>query len=418
LKIPILNIVKMKITKSQLFLTIILFTVTTTSFTQIDDRSLIPHRITLNITEEPATSIAVTWRTMKIIKQPQVRIAKSTGWIDFENKLSSISTKTEEVILLDSTKVYHYSSVVKDLLPNTLYIYCVGGDSVWSEWNHFRTAKEDNTRLTFTYFGDMQHDIKKFGSRVFRKALTLSPNSNFWLFSGDLLDRAEYDYQWDEFFQASGFITSVMPCVLAAGNHEYADTVVNGVEVETFVELWRHHITQPTSEIDGLSETVFSFIYQGVRFIVLNGNEKLEEQSEWLEKVLAKNKSLWTIVTIHQPIYSMGKNRDQRKTKNAFLHLFDKYNVDLVLQGHDHVYARTFKLKNDKIVSDNERGTVYITSNSGSDDYNIQSINSHFAIKHSTKAQLFQIISIDNNKLQMNTYTATGDLYDNFELTK
>ena len=415
----ILNIVNPMRTKVQLYFTIIiLFSVTATSFTQIDDKSLTPHRIMLNITEDPAASIAVTWRTIKEVKQPQVRIAKSTGWIEFENNLSSITAKTENVILLDSTKVFHYSVVVKDLQPNTLYIYCVGGDSVWSEWNQFRTAKEDNSPFTFTYFGDMQHDIKKFGSRVFRKALTLSPNSNFWLFSGDLLDRADYDYQWNEFFQASGFITAVMPCVLATGNHEYADTVINGTEVETLVELWRHHITQPTSKIDGLSETVFSFIYQGVRFIVLNGNEKLEEQSAWLEKVLTENKSLWTIVTIHQPIYSMGKKRDQRKTKNAFLHLFDKYNVDLVLQGHDHVYARTHKLKNDKIVRDNESGTVYITSNSGSDDYNIQSINSYMTFKHSNKAQLFQIISIDSNKLQMCSYTATGELYDNFELIK
>lgn len=415
----ILNIVKLKITSSQLVLfIIILFNVTPISKSQIVDRNITPHRIILNITEEPTTSIAVTWRTVCETKQPQVRIAKSTGWIEFENNLSSISAKTEKVILLDSTKVFHYSVVVKDLQPNTLYIYCVGGDSVWSEWNQFRTAKQDNSPFTFTYFGDMQHDIKKFGSRVFRKAFSLAPNSSFWLFSGDLLDRAEYDYQWDELFQASGFIPSVMPMVLATGNHEYADTVINGTEVETLVELWRSHITQPSSEIDGLSETVFSFIYQDVRFIVLNGNEKLEEQSAWLEKILAENKSLWTIVTIHQPIYSMGKKRDQRKTKNSFMHLFDKYNVDLVLQGHDHVYARTFKLNNDKIVSDNESGTVYITSNSGSDDYNTQSINSHLTVKHSNKAQLFQIISIDGNKLQMSTYTANCELFDNFELTK
>ena len=284
----ILYIVNLKITKAQLFLTIIiLFTVTARSFSQIDDGNLIPHRILLNITEEPATSIAVTWRTLKEVKQPQVRIAKSTGWIEFENNLSSISARTEKVILLDSTKIFHYSAVVINLDPNELYVYCVGGDSVWSEWNQFKTAEQKNTPLVFTYFGDIQHDIKKFGSRVLRKALSISPNSNFWLFSGDLLDRAEYDYQWNEFFQASGFITSVIPCVLVTGNHEYADTVINGVEVVTLAELWRSHLTQPSAEIAGLDETVFSFDYQGVRFIILNGNEKLEEQSEWLEKVLA-----------------------------------------------------------------------------------------------------------------------------------
>jgi acid phosphatase type 7 len=385
---------------------------------QVTDNRLYPQRIMLNLTDEPSASIAVTWRTQSEIKQPQVRIAKSTGWTEFENNISTNRAKTEKVILLDSTEVFHYSIVIRDLLPNTLYVYSVGGDSVWSEWNQFRTAKGENASFVFTYFGDMQHDVKKFGSRVFHKALSVSPNSNFWLFSGDLLDRAEYDYQWDEFFQAANFVTTVMPCVLAAGNHEYADTEINGVEVENLAELWRNHITQPTSEIVGLEETVFSFIYQGVRFIELNGNERLEEQSKWLEKVLVENKSLWTIVTVHQPIYSMGKKRDQRKTKNAFMHLFDKYNVDLVLQGHDHVYARTHKLKNDKIVSDFESGTVYISSNSGSDDYNTQSINTHLTIKHSNKAQLFQVISINQNRLQMNTYTATGELFDSFELIK
>ena len=383
-----------------------------------DDEKLIPQRIMLNLTEEPATSIAVTWRTIVETEQPQVRLAKATGWIELDNNLSSISAKTEKVILLDLTEGFHYSVVIRDLRPNTLYVYSVGGDSVWSEWNQFKTAEQKNAPLVFTYFGDIQHDIKKFGSRVLRKALSISPNSDFWLFSGDLLDRAEYDHQWNEFYQASGFITSVMPCVLVAGNHEYADTVINGVGNETLAELWRSHITQPSSQITGLDETVFSFVCQGVRFIVLNGNEKLEEQSEWLEKVLAENKSTWTIVAVHQPIYSMGKGRDQRQTKNAFMHLFDKYNVDLVLQGHDHVYARTYKLKNDRIVNDNESGTVYITSNSGSDDYNIESINSHLAIKRSNKAQLFQVISISQNNLKMNTFTATGELYDEFKLTK
>ena len=302
--------------------------------------------------------------------------------------------------------------------PNTLYVYSVGGDSVWSEWNQFRTAKGENAPFVFTYFGDMQHDVKKFGSRVFREAIAVLPNANFWLFSGDLFDRAEYDYQWDEFFQASNYITSVIPSVFATGNHEYADTVINGVEVETLVELWRNHITQPTSEIVGLEETVFSFIYQGVHFIVLNSNERLEEQSKWLEKVLITNASMWIIVALHHPIYSMGKNRDQKKTKNIFMPLFDKYNVDLILQGHDHVYARTYKLKNDEIVGNCERGTVYITSNSGSDDYSTESINSKYAIKHSNKAQLFQVISINQNRLQMNTYTATGELFDSFELIK
>lgn len=114
-----------------------------------------------------------------------------------------------------------------------------------------------------------------------------------------------------------------MPSVFVTGNHEYIDTIINGQETDILAELWKVQITQPKGEIASLDETVFYFDYQGVRFIVLNGNEKLEEQTIWLDKVLSENKNKWTIVAIHQPIYSMSKGRDQKNTRNAFLPAFD-----------------------------------------------------------------------------------------------
>jgi 3',5'-cyclic AMP phosphodiesterase CpdA len=151
---------------------------------------------------------------------------------------------------------------------------------------------------------------------------------------------------------------------------------------------------------------------------VLNGNEKLQEQADWLNSILSGNPNFWTIVAIHHPIYSMSKGRDQRNTRNAFLQIFDKYNVDLVLQGHDHVYARTHKMKDGKPVGPNEKGTVYVTSNSGSDEYTPKSDYTKYAIKIGNKSQLFQKISINKNKLEFKSYTVTGVLNDSFELKK
>lgn len=388
------------------------------SYAQDEKYGKIPNRILLNVTMRPESSIAVSWQTIESINQPVVEIAMASPWTEFEKKSRMIKSKTEKKSNTWLVQGFHYSAIIDSLAPNTLYAYRVGGDSIWSEWNQFKTAKNEFSPFTFTYFGDIQHDVKKFGSRVLRNAFSMSPNSSFWLFTGDIVDKAELDYQWNEFFTAASFITSIIPSVLVAGNHEYADTLINGKKEEILIELWRSHILQPEIAIKGIEETVFYFDYQGVRFIVLNGNEKLEEQSKWLENVLNNNSNTWTIIAIHQPIYSMSKGRDQRKTKNAFLPLFDKYNVDLVLQGHDHVYARTFKLKNDAILADNEKGTVYVTSNSGSDEYKLNSLNSGLTVKWDNKDQLFQVITVDKNLLQFKTYTVTGFLYDFFELKK
>ncbi|MBK8946349.1 MAG: metallophosphoesterase family protein [Ignavibacteriae bacterium] len=402
----------------RIFIFILLISIKIIGQNQSTKIDIIPQRIILNLTELPATELAVTWMTKDSVENSLIQISKAKPWADFVDSVFSYNAFSSSLNNGKSKNVFFHSVKISELLPDTKYVYRVGGDSIWSEWNQFKTSNNKNEEFEFTYFGDMQHDVKKFGSRVFRKAIQTSPNSSFWLFSGDLLDRAEFDYQWEEYFQATSFISSIMPAVFAAGNHEYADTIINGNETEILAELWKSHITQPSCSIKGLDETVFSFEFQGVRFIILNGNEKLEEQAKWLEQILENNNSIWTIVTIHQPIYSMGKNRDQRKTKNAFVSLFDKYNVDIVLQGHDHVYARTHKIKNDKIVNNSEHGTVYITSNSGSDSYSAKSLNSHLTVKHANSAQLFQVISIKKRNLQMCTYTATGELYDKFELTK
>ena len=72
------------------------------------------------------------------------------------------------------------------------------------------------------------------------------------------------------------------------------------------------------------------------------------------------------------------------------------------MQGHDHVYARTYKLHNGKIVNENDKGTIYITSNSGTDSYFLESVNKNLAVKYENKLQLFQKITIDKNILNFN----------------
>ncbi len=380
--------------------------------------NLVPKRIILNLTPNPTHEMAVSWRTDSLPEDPMVQYHVASNWVDFEDKVKSVIAET---IVFKSDSVnnaYYHKAIIRNLDPNTPYVYRVGSGNIWSPWKQFKTASGDKNPFEFVWFGDAQHDLESHVSKVFQKALMTSPDASFWLFSGDLVDEPFRDYQMNEAFNAWGFIPSVIPQVLAAGNHEYTDVIIDGREVEYLEKNWLVHFNQPHNGIPNLKGTSFHFDYQGVKFIVLNGNEKLNEQAVWLNQVLEKNENKWTIVVVHQPFYSMGKKRNQRKIHDAFLSILDKYNVDLVLQGHDHVYSRTKKMFNDKVVNDGDKGTVYLISQCGTDAYTIDSPNLSINEKVENKIQLFQIISVNGSSLQYKSVTVTGEIFDEFEIVK
>jgi hypothetical protein len=118
--------------------------------------------------------------------------------------------------------------------------------------------------------------------------------------------------------------------------------------------------------------------YQGVRLIALDvnvfANEDLvteakqrvwDKQLEWLTETLSKNPNRWTIVVQHQPIYDVAKGREYDDMRKALAPLYEKYHVDLVLQGHDHAYARTHKVAQDRVVDPAAPGVIYAISVSG-----------------------------------------------------
>ncbi len=376
-----------------------------------------PERIILNLTINPSSSIAVTWHTKESYPQSFVEFAEATNWVEFKEHTVKTPTQMNELNYKNNIS-YTYSTVLNDLKPNTLYVYRVGYDSVMSEWNQFRTASEGNQPFRFVYFGDPQNGIREDLSRVFRKAILTAPDASFWLFAGDLTDLPD-ESMWEEWFDATGFIHRIVPSIMAIGNHDLYFEMVNGKKKKTDkYPLWQSLFTLPENGPQGLEESVYYVDYQGVRFIVLNTNYRLEDQAEWLENVLSNNPNKWTIVTYHHPVYSTGEGRDNRDIRETFMPIFDKFNVDLVLQGHDHTYARTYKIYQGKISVDESKGTVYITSVSGPKQYSANPMYKDLIAKLGTFTQLFQVIDIQGDRLIYNSYTVTGELYDHFELTK
>lgn len=381
------------------------------SFSEFHKASLIPDRIALTMTEDPATSISVTWRTSKLDKEPVAEIALATGGPEFLNAITTakVTTQKLEFRIADS---YYHTATFTGLKPDTTYLYRVGSKNKTSEWNEFKTAKKSDDRFSFVYFGDAQNAIKAMWSRVSRRGLRDMPNASFFLHAGDLVNTADSDSEWGEWFYAGGWINRSIPIVATPGNHEYGS---NGLS-----RHWRPNFEFPLNGPKGLEETAYYFDYQGTRFISLNSSREIEKQIEWLDKVLTGNKSNWTILTSHHPFYSPAASRDNPKMRELFAPLFEKHRIDLCLQGHDHSYTRTFQTKLAKTYEESPgarhvlNGTVFAVSVSGPKMYQAKKRNVMQRVAEGT--QLYQLVTVEKNRIHYQAKTAAGELYDEFEL--
>jgi len=104
--------------------------------------------------------------------------------------------------------------------------------------------------------------------------------------------------------------------------------------------------------------------------------------------------------------------------REALLPLYDKYGVDLVLQGHDHLYARSQKLAGGKIVAPDAPGTVYIISVSGPKMYEVDHRFESLMAKIIPHRQMYQVVDVDGDRLTLHAYSSEGEQLDGFQLEK
>ena len=95
-----------------------------------------------------------------------------------------------------------------------------------------------------------------------------------------------------------------------------------------------------------------------VRIVVLDSEHADDpEQRRWLEQVLAlpQPSGTWTIAAMHHPAYSAGHHGSTAEVQKNWVPLFTRYDVPLVLAGHDHDYQRSLPLD----------GVTYVVSGGG-----------------------------------------------------
>ena len=373
----------------------------------------IPDRIVLNWSGDPATTASVTWRTDASITNAEGQIAVADASPNFTTWARTEKARTEK--WSHQEKAAHFHSVTfTGLKPDTLHAYRVGSGNTWSSWYQFRTASENPNDFTFLYLGDAQNNLLALWSRTIRTAVLDAPHADFIIHAGDLVDHANDDSEWQEWFEAGSWIHAKIPSIPSPGNHEYWK--INDEGDRSLSTLWRPQFTLPQNGPPGLAETTYYLDYQGARIISLNSTERLQEQAAWLDKTLQNNPNQWTFVTFHHPIFSTAEGRDNADRREAWKPLFDKYEVDLVLQGHDHTYARGSNLGSGVSVRDANSGTVYVVSVSGPKQYSLRS--DRWMTRGGENSQLYQVISVSGDTLKYRAMTAVGDLYDAFDLLK
>lgn len=378
--------------------------------------TVFPDRIMLTIPGNPATSRAVTWRTSfeVTISAGEIAILDASPKFDDKIKIVAGSNSPWEE---GSQTVMGHKIIFENLQPETKYAYRVGDGKNWSEWFQFKTSSAGTDPYSFIYLGDFQNDIKSLGSRAIRQAYSHFPNTDFMLFAGDLVNRSNEE-NWREFFYAGGWILGMIPSIVTPGNHEF-DSNEGGQR--TFSKHWNQIYQMPVnSPSKKYINRNYYMDYQGTRFVSFDspslGNypEDSTLVLNWLEKTLAENTNRWTVVFTHYPIYSCSQGRNNERYRNAVQPLLEKYNVDLVLAGHDHTYCRGFNTEN--IMVKGKNAPLYIVSVAGPKMYGLNT--SFWSDRVASMTQLYQHISISQDKLEYQSFTVAGDLYDHFIISK
>jgi 3',5'-cyclic AMP phosphodiesterase CpdA len=410
-----------------------------------------PDRVVATFEADPARSIAVSWRTSADVTATKAEIAIAGPDARFDLAAQSKPAETKIVSLAaieragvsipvkpnETLPAVAYHSVRFDgLTPDTLYAYRVmGADNKWSEWFQTRTAPEAGP-VKFIYMGDAQNGILSHWSRTIRTAFQTAPDADFMLHTGDLVNRGSRDFEWAEWFKAGGFLHAMVPAVPVAGNHEYDSLgLTQADQVRALTFLWRPQFRLPV-EVDlpdTVQETAYAVRYtRDVHLFVLDSNQSdMTVQAEWLNRQLAGSQARWKIVTMHHPVFSSGKGRDNRGLRAVLLPILLKHKVDLVLQGHDHTYARGM-VGEDRMAprrtsfgQDDRLATMFVNSVSGPKQYEFQEdgwkgyepegVNLE---RRGENSQFFQVIAIDGAELVYTAYTSDGAQYDKVVMRK
>ena len=385
-----------------------------------------PDHVTLTWTQDPKTTQTISWRTDTATTGGQVRFGQDLNNTD-PNSRSAISAALTSTLETTGGAVNIHSATLTGLTPGMRYRYQVGYGSSWSDTYTFKTESREPVSFKFLVFGDSQSIDYGTWRTTLQAAVRQNPDAAFLVNMGDLVDVGQDYGQWESWFAASAGVIENIPVMPLTGNHE-CYTPERRFSSPVFFTA---QFALPENGPEGLKRQVYSFDYGDVHFVMLDSQEgeqrgflpdMLERQRRWLEADLAATDRKWKVVFIHRPLYGNKPNGINENLRRAFAGLFDKYQVDLVFTAHDHVYARTAPMYNNKEGTDWDsfRGTIHVaTGRTGSKTYENLSEKPWNVFFHNPMAEpIYLGVKSEGVVLHVTAMGVSGQLIDEWTLVK
>jgi len=364
----------------------------------------VPHRILLTFGDEKELSRNVGWQCDTILHSSYLEL------LSLSDSSRRVVTAEGEVFHSRKGKAAFYVAKLRALKPDENYNYRVVTGGKASSWYHFRTYPEHRRETSFLYVGDVQDTLHGQSNHILRQALKRHPKCEILVCGGDFVERPT-DKEWGIAFSSIDSIAPFIPMLCVTGNHDYLKGVIKKLE-RRFTLTFPYFLDSKKG-----NNHVYTLCYGPIQFFLLDSNRELPylySQRLWLKEQLTKSHAQWKIVLIHHPIYSTkpGNNLTQRWMFNDLL---EKYGVDLVLQGHEHVYARMTNHNEEE--GQRPEIPIYTVSHCSPKKYRLH-LNNRFD-KIDNSSRYYQTVSINGDTLALTTYDAYNHTrYDSLNIIK
>lgn len=365
-----------------------------------------PDQIMLTWSDSPKTTIDIQWRASASDPRGEVRYWQ-TGKSDTATVAATLN-RLEDRMLYNDRYIHRFTAHLSQLIPGTQYAYQVGSNEnhVWSEVENFKTEPEANTNFSFVWFGDT-HCFPDSG-KLMRLAEQSNLDASFYSIAGDIVSTGLYRDDWDRLFGYSNGAFARKPLMPVPGNHDRQD----GLGAQLYYDLF----SLPQNSPPGVDkESSYTFEYGNALFVMIDATSDVADHTEWLEQSLSSTHATWKFVMFHFPPYNFEE--PYLDIQQAWVPLFDKYHVDMVMGGHIHYYMRSKPMQSGSVVREFDNGTVYAISISIPSRHDSM-IPEPYAVVQYDSGYFYQRMEIEGNTLRYKAIDSNGDVKDGFVINK
>lgn len=350
-----------------------------------------PYNVNMTINGNPTSRMGFAWFTNFGVTGGKLQIvegkhASHSSFAKPTNTVYATSTsipnmnynaERNELLSLtgipDNSKRSYQSnkSLASGLKANTTYSFRVGKEGAWSNIGTFTTAKTGKDDFSFIYVADTQartdenFDVSRKTVQTARK---MFHDVNFLLCAGDFVDSGgseNSEWEWEQWFETMQNVWYTTPIVPVQGNHDASPNSNLFYHFNTDTAFNQNRAADSRLTMNG---TVYSFVYGDALFLVINyedfkkGEPFFKAIEEWMTQQIKANTHIkWKIVTQHRNMYTGANHQDSSDGKllrERMTPVYDRLNIDLVIQGHDHVYQVMGPLYNHQLVKSGISGVI------------------------------------------------------------